>query len=165
MVWTILGIFACCQDNQSTKSPAVVVEAKQPATEKVKSEKPKPMETGKVFLVENVSTVVSVERTAMAWTPQEALNVLYKGPTDTEKSLKLLTCNSTGAVVKSIDKGLATVQLEGGCGDCGSLSIYDSIVPTLKAFPEIEVVHLLDPSGKSQIDSPSEDARPGCLEP
>ena len=83
----------------------------------------------------------------------------------TDGNLRLLACESTGAKVTSIESGLASVELQYGCGGCGTTSVYDLILPTLKAFPEINVVHVYDPNGKSQIEGPKMDSRPACLEP
>ncbi|MEC7986558.1 MAG: GerMN domain-containing protein [Myxococcota bacterium] len=98
---------------------------------------------------------------------KEALIELYKGPTPDEKKdgLALIACGTTGARLLSIREGLATVQLEGGCSGCGSVGIYDSITATLKQFPTISYVHLLDTQGKTQAVSDTQDARPACLEP
>ena len=98
---------------------------------------------------------------------QKALDVLYQGPNQSseEKNLSLLTCESTGANILSIENGLARVQLQGGCSACGSMSIYDSIVATLTQFPSIKTVHVLDPQGKTQADSNTTHARPACLNP
>ena len=99
------------------------------------------------------------------WNPQVALDALYIGPSKKDDNLRLLACESTGARVTSIEAGLAKVELQGGCGGCGTTTIYDLIIPTLKSFPEISVVHVYDPHGKSQIDGPTTDSRPACLEP
>ena len=94
------------------------------------------------------------------WNPQVALDALYTGPSKKDGNLRFLACESTGAKVISIESGLASVELQGGCGGCGTVSVYDLILPTLKAFPEINVVHVYDPSGKSQIEGPKIDSRP-----
>ena len=109
--------------------------------------------------------IVKVTRNSTKWTPEVAIETLYKGPTETEEGLRFISCESTGASVQSIENGIAKVHLRGGCSGCGTLSVYDLLVPTLKAFPDISVVQMYDPSGKSQIDSINEDSRPSCLEP
>jgi spore germination protein GerM len=96
---------------------------------------------------------------------QQSLALLYEGPKKTESSLTLLTCKSTGAQLQSIQNGLARVQLLGECSSCGSMGIYDSIVATLKQFPSIQTVHVLDPQGNTQSDGDNIDARPACLNP
>ena len=96
---------------------------------------------------------------------QQSLKHLYKGPKATESSLTLIHCQSSDAQIQSIQNGLIRVQLLGECGSCGSMSIYDSIVATLKQFPFIETVHVLDPQGNTQSDGDNIDARPACLNP
>ena len=96
---------------------------------------------------------------------QNAINALYEGPSSSEASLTLLSCASTGAQLISIKQGLAKVQLQGDCSGCGSMSIYDSIVATLKNLPSVQTVHILDPQGKTQADGDTIDARPSCLNP
>ena len=109
--------------------------------------------------------IAEVTRMVPEWSPQVALDALYAGPSKKNRDLRLLACESTGAKITSIEAGLAKVELQGGCGGCGTTSIYDLIVPTLTVFPEISVVHLYDANGKSQIDGPTENSRPACLEP
>ena len=109
--------------------------------------------------------IVQVTRQVAEWTPQMALDSLYKGPSKREEGLRFIDCGSTGAKVQAIDSGIATVQLEGECRGCGIMSVYDLLVPTLKVFPEIDVVQLYDSHGKSQIEGPKVDSRPACLEP
>ena len=96
---------------------------------------------------------------------QNAINALYEGPNSSEDSLTLLSCASTGAQILSLKQGLAKVQLQGDCSGCGSMSIYDSIVATLKNLPSVQTVHVLDPQGKTQADGDTIDARPSCLNP
>ena len=96
---------------------------------------------------------------------QNAINALYEGPNSSEESLTLLSCASTGAQVLSIKQGLAKVQLQGDCSGCGAMSIYNSIVATLKNLPSVQTVHVLDPQGNTQADGDAIDARPSCLNP
>ncbi len=109
--------------------------------------------------------IESVKRQVPSWTPQIALDSLYQGPSKEETGLRFIGCGSSGAKLQAVESGVAKVQLEGDCGGCGSLSVYDLIVPTLKAFHEINVVQLYDSSGKSQIEGAQIDSRPACLEP
>ena len=115
--------------------------------------------------------VVSVPRTVDQWTPEVALNLLYEGPTDEEKEYQLLKCKTTGAVIKEIREVphgfLAVVHLLGDCGGCGTQSIADLIEPTLLQFDGINIVHLYDPLGRTQMDddAPFLTSRPACLEP
>lgn len=96
---------------------------------------------------------------------QHAIDALYKGPNSSESSLSLLSCASTGATLLSLEEGLAKVQLQGDCSGCGSMSIYDSLVATLKHLPSVNTVHILDPQGKTQSNGDHLDARPACLNP
>ena len=129
----------------------------------------KPLVKGALFfakLPDCVSECIAeVTRMVPEWNPQVALDALYAGPSKKDGNVRLLACESTGAKVTSIEKGVARVDLQGGCGGCGTVSVYDLILPTLKAFPEINVVQVYDPSGKSQIEGPKTDSRPACLEP
>jgi len=109
--------------------------------------------------------IVKVTRQVDKWTPQTAIDSLYEGPSKEEEGLRFIDCGSTGAKLQTVESGVAKVQLEGDCGDCGTMSVYDLLLPTLKAFPEIDVVQLYDSRGKSQIEGPKVDSRPACLEP
>jgi len=92
--------------------------------------------------------------------PQKSMDMLYRGPQSSEKGLALTPCRSTAANVVSIEKGLAVVQLEGGCGGCGVHTIYDSISETLLQFEDISTVHVLDPEGRTEGEG-----LPSCLQP
>ena len=70
-------------------------------------------------------------------------------------------CQSTGATFLSIEGAKARVQLQGGCGGCGSFGIYDHISETLQQLPHISKVQILAPNQKGE---PLSD-RPSCLEP
>ncbi len=113
--------------------------------------------------------VAAVKRSVDKWTPEVALRLLYEGPIDEESEYQLLKCNSTGAVIKDISEAphgyLAEVHLLGDCGGCGTQSIADLIRPTLLQFDEINIVHLYDPQGRTQIERPFLDSNPACLEP
>ena len=91
---------------------------------------------------------------------QEALNWLYEGPTVEEVGLRLMHCQSTGASIISVENGIATVQLQGGCGGCGTHTIYDSIKATITQFSDISSLVLLDAEGRT-----GQAGRPRCLEP
>ncbi len=170
-MWLAMWL-ACGQEVSEAKKSSNVQQASTPAksetTDTTKSTVSDPVKKsveGKVFFVKAAVDVVEVTRTEPTWTPQIAVNTLYKGPLESESTLSLPTCQTTGATVQSVENGVAKVQLQGGCGGCGSIGIYDVLVPTLKAFEEISVVQIFDPRGNSQIDEPKQDARPGCLEP
>ena len=121
-----------------------------------------------VYFVDGNDQLVAVERRGpKEGKAQFALQSLYAGPTqkETQDGLELIKCGTTGATLLSIEEGLATVRLNGDCGGCGTLGIYDSIVKTLKQFPQVSYVHVLSPQGKTQRISNRTDARPECLEP
>lgn len=156
-------LFACF----STQSPSV--SSKPPTVQKTAPTPPQKSTTREVMVylwdvdqqkLIPVSRSISTENIE-----QNAINALYEGPNSSEESLKLLSCASTGAQVLSIKQGLAKVQLQGDCSGCGSMSIYNSIVATLKNLPSVQTVHVLDPQGNTQADSDTIDARPSCLNP
>lgn len=96
--------------------------------------------------------------------PQAALEQLYKGPKESEEGLVLTNCESTGATLISVNKGLAYVQLQGGCGGCGAHSVYDALRATLIAWPDIDELALF--ASDEQIkDTVTSARRPRCLEP
>ena len=127
----------------------------------------KPLVKGVLFFAKSPDCVsgciAEVSRMVPEWNPQVALDALYSGPSKKDGNLRFLACESSGAKVTSIEAGLASVELQGGCGGCGTVSVYDLILPTLKAFPEINVVHVYDSSGKSQIEGPKIDSRPALF--
>lgn len=109
--------------------------------------------------------IQKVERKAVIWNPQLAVDSLYNGPLDTESDLRFIACQSTGATIQSIEEGVAKVQLNGGCGGCGAQTVADLIEPTLLAFDSISVVQIYDPQGRTQLEGPKISSRPACLEP
>ncbi len=70
-------------------------------------------------------------------------------------------CQSTGATFLGIEEDKARVQLQGGCGECGSFGIYDHISETLQQLQHISKVQVLSPNQKGETQSD----RPSCLEP
>ena len=105
--------------------------------------------------------LTSVIRYSQADTlPQEALVWLYRGPNKEETGLQLTSCQSTGATIIAVENEIATVQLEGGCGGCGTHTIYDSIKATVTQFDGISTLVVLDSQGRT-----GQDGRPRCLEP
>ena len=95
---------------------------------------------------------------------QKAMDALFDGPREMEKGVVLTSCGATGATV-TVNSGLAKVQLNGACGGCGVHTVADLIIPTLKQFDSVSVVHILGPSGQSSSLSEREDAIPDCLQP
>ena len=167
-----IGIWLAC--SQETSVEPMSNTEKKPVLEQATSAKkqtidPTSLVEGTVFFAKSPECVAdcigSVKLQVPKWTPQIALDTLYAGPSTDEEGWRLIDCGSTGAKLQTIEDGVAKVQLVGSCGGCGTMSVYDLIVPTLKAFPEINVVHLYDSGGKSQIEGPKLDSRPACLEP
>lgn len=156
-------LFACF----STQSPTI--SSKPPTTQKVAPNQPTQVtkEEIQVFFwdVDQQKLVPTSRTVPIKNIEQNAINALYEGPKSSESSLTLLSCASTGAQLLSLEQGLAKVQLQGDCSGCGSMSIYDSIVATLKDLSSIQTVHLLDPQGKTQSDGDHMNARPSCLNP
>lgn len=110
--------------------------------------------------------VVGLPRTST--TPDEILASMLSGPTPQERALgyELIMSESSGATVVSISGGIAIVQLLGDCNSLGStFTIADLIFPTLKQFPEIDYVKILDPDGNTDQPTGPVDSIPGCLEP
>lgn len=111
---------------------------------------------------------VKVEREVGAKTPaKNAVWQLFKGPTPEEEArgLKLFGSGAAGFQDFNIEGDTVTLQLRDGCDSMGStITVYDHVVKTLKEFPEIAHVRLLDPQGATQ-DIDGGDARPACLEP
>ena len=101
-------------------------------------------------------------------TPQDALKALYGGPHQEENTeregLIQMKCESTGAKLHHIEKGLAYVQLLGGCGGCGTHTVYDEIRATLQEWPDINDVILFGPNDTVKTDI-SEPKIPRCLQP
>lgn len=177
-MWMTMWLACGSEPVESNKVASQPVEQSTEKTIQKPSEKPvdkpmaqpsKPLMKGTLFFAKSPDCVsdciAEVTRMVPEWSPQVALDALYAGPSKKDGGLRLLACESTGAKVTSIEGGLAKVELQGGCGGCGTTSIYDLIVPTLTAFPEISVVQLYDANGKSQVDGPTENSRPACLEP
>ena len=158
----ILLLLACGSSHQSSTQPKTTTTFEDRPTE---HEAIPVNDYGVFFIEQNTLTLKKSNRVLVE--EKFALEELYKGPTSKEKEngLVFLTCGTTGARLLSIKDGLATVQLEGECKGCGAVGVYDSIVASLKQFPTILYVHILDPQGKTQADSPTQDARPACLEP
>ena len=168
-MWIVVWL-ACSQEKSVNSLPSTEKNmAKQMVPVDKSLEDPTVLVEGTVFFAKSPECVqdciVAVKRQVPKWTPQIALDSLYKGPSSGENELRFLRCGSTGAKIKTVEDGVAKVQLEGECGGCGTTSVYDLILPTLKSFSEINVIHLYDSSGKSQIEGPTIDSRPACLEP
>ena len=171
----MLLLFIGCLSSSTNKSavqPADIVKApavnSQEQRDRPSEHQPLDSIGISVYFVDGNDQLVAVERRDRKQDKaQFALQQLYAGPTETEtqRGLELIKCETTGATLLSVKDGLATVRLQGSCGGCGALGIYDSIVKTLKQFPKISYVHVLSPQGNTQRISDRTDARPECLEP
>ena len=166
---------ACLSSPEPTQSPRstrpnILIKTVENAKEDSDSEENTPVGSAIISLF-FINSKLELEEVQIRGPKHEkeqfALDVLYSGPKEADKKrgLYLDRCGSTGAKIVSIAEGLATIQLQGKCTPCGAIGIYDSIVKTAKSSQAISAVHLLDPNGKTQKTSLSEDARPACLEP
>ena len=165
-------LLACaCEPIKATKTSPQIAKTSQsvvPSKEAVPSEPTMGTRSFSIYFAHPDQGMVAVVRKGPKNNIEQfALDSLYAGPQkeEKEKGLTLISCKSTGAKIISINQGLATIQLQGDCGDCGSIGIYDSITKTAKQFSNIQYVHLLDPKGKTQKLSSQQDARPACLAP
>jgi Fe-S cluster biogenesis protein NfuA len=90
------------------------------------------------------------------------------GPTAAEQAARLVveTSGATGFTALSIDGGIASVQLVGGCDSRGStMTVANLITPTLKQFPTVDHVKIFDPDGNTGTPTGASDSIPGCLNP
>lgn len=93
---------------------------------------------------------------------------LFAGPTAAElaRGLRLLPSGATGFRGLRITAGVARVQLVGGCRSGGStVGIADELRPTLRQFPSVDAVKVLDPDGATENPWGPGDSIPECLEP
>ncbi|WP_051173812.1 AMIN-like domain-containing (lipo)protein [Amycolatopsis orientalis] len=97
-----------------------------------------------------------------------ALQRLFAGPTEGElaQRLRFVDSDATGFTGLSITGSVAKVQLTGGCSSHGStFTVADEIMATLKQFPAVRWVKILDPSGRTERPTGNTDSIPECLEP
>jgi len=187
-MWTLwIALIFGCGDAEQAQGPEptspVVPKAKSKAKTKAKSKakakKPPPeveKTSAKVFFLDKTAVesgkgeaVVSVDReVGVKNPPRNAIWTLFKGPeaSEAEAGLMLAKSGATGFEGLTVEDGVATLKLKGGCSNEGGVhSIYDLIVPTLKQFDEIDAVKVLDPEGETQNPDGKGDSRPACLEP
>lgn len=184
-MWTLwIALIFGCGGAEETKGPeptsSVVPKGRKAKAKKVvKGKKPAPeveKVTASIFFMNQKAiddgsgeAIVSVDREVGAKNPpRNALWTLFKGPEGPEKDegLILMGSGATGFDGLTVEEGVATVRLKGGCNnEGGAHSIYDLILPTLKQFDEIKSVKVLDPEGNTQNPEGSGDSRPECLEP
>ena len=97
-----------------------------------------------------------------------AMTALFAGPTEGEyaRGLRFFASDASGFANLSIRSGVARVALTGGCHSGGStFTVANEIRPTLKQFPSIRYVKVLDPHGRTARPTGSSDSIPECLEP
>lgn len=169
MLWLSLACSAENIEKQNVKEE-VFVEEKTTKQEVVEIPKKTKKHVAKLYFThfENYQKgkdpfVVAEERAFSELSPQILIDALYQGAE--KEGLVVTKCQSTGAKVISLEEGILSIQLEGGCGGCGSHSIYELLEPTLLQLPNVSVLHVADPAGNFMMDSPRANSRPGCLEP
>jgi hypothetical protein len=93
---------------------------------------------------------------------------LFAGPLGSERAdgLRLLRSRATGYADLVIADDVAEVRLTGGCNSNGStVSVAGEIMPTLRQFPSVDWVKILDPGGETGTPNGNADSIPACLEP
>lgn len=112
---------------------------------------------------------VSVRRPLLPTAPATAaLDRIFAGPTAAEQhtGLKTVLSGATGFRNLRIAKGIARIQLTGGCTSKGSTAtIAGQITPTLKQFSTVKWVKIYDPAGRTERPNGKSDSIPECLEP
>jgi hypothetical protein len=101
-------------------------------------------------------------------TARGALQRLFAGPTETEAAsgLRFVSSDATGFDRLSIADRVATVRLLGGCASHGSTyTVAGEIMATLRQFPSVGWVKILDPAGNTERPAGHVDSIPTCLEP
>lgn len=111
----------------------------------------------------------SVTRPVLPMLPATTLlHRVYAGPTPAEQraGLRLLLSGSTGFTALSVADGVARVRLTGGCSSGGStVTVAGHLLPTLKQLPQVDVVKVFDPQGRTERPTGRVDSIPACLEP
>ncbi len=121
-----------------------------------------------VFASPDATPAAVTRRVPTPGVARGALTALFAGPSDFDKPAGLTFVNSeaTGFTDLSITNGIARVQLTGGCASGGAtFTIANEIVPTLKQFPTVDFVKILDPQGQTEQPTGRVDSIPTCLEP
>lgn len=93
---------------------------------------------------------------------------LFAGPLPSERAdgLRLVRSQATGFAGLSIADGVARVRLTGGCNSGGStITVAGEITRSLRQFPTVDWVKILDPAGNTEATSGHTDSIPTCLEP
>jgi len=111
----------------------------------------------------------SVLRPVLPFLPATTLlHRVYAGPTPAEQraGLRLQLSGSTGFTALSVADGIARVRLTGGCSSGGStVTVAGHLIPTLKQLPQVDVVKVFDPQGRTERPTGRVDSIPECLEP
>ena len=86
--------------------------------------------------------------------------------TEAASGLRFASSDATGFDHLSITDRVATVRLLGGCASHGSTyTVAGEIMATLKQFPSVGWVKILDPAGRTERPTGRVDSIPECLEP
>jgi hypothetical protein len=113
--------------------------------------------------------VRAVWRRVPAVTPATGvMDRLFAGPTTAEArtGLRLVRSGATGFRSVSIGGGVARVRLAGGCNGGGStFTIANLIDPSMRQFPTVSAVKILDPAGNTGSPTGTTPSLPACLEP
>ncbi|MGQ0824492.1 MAG: GerMN domain-containing protein [Actinomycetota bacterium] len=168
-LFTVVALAGCGSDDDDTGPTTAPSTAARPTTEseatvtvRVYFVNDARFETGEEPYVDGVTREVSATDPI-----QGALDALFDGPDPAETGLSFVASEATGAELVEIDdSGIARVQLRGGCGSGGStLTIANELVPTLREFPEVTAVKILDTDGATETPDGPNDSIPICLEP
>lgn len=111
----------------------------------------------------------SVTRPVIPTSPARGvLDRLFAGPLGSERAagLRLLRSRATGLTGPSIRDRVARTRMTGGCNSGGStVTLAGEVLPTLRQFPTVRWVKLLDPQGHTERPRGHSDSIPACLEP
>jgi hypothetical protein len=121
------------------------------------------------FIAGTPPFVVPLEREVEATTVAfQTLEGLFAGPTPEEQArgLRFINSGATGFSDFTVEDGIATLRLSGGCDSGGStFTVAQEIIPTLAQFSNIQYVKILDPQGSTENPDGPGDSIPTCLEP
>ena len=111
----------------------------------------------------------SVSRPVIPTSPARGvLDRLFAGPLASERAdgLRLLRSGATGLTGPAVQHRVARTRMTGGCSSGGStVTIAGEAMPTLRQFPSVRWVKILDPSGHTERPRGHSDSIPTCLEP
>lgn len=101
-------------------------------------------------------------------TARGSLQRLFAGPTQQELAdgLAFVDSGAGGFATVTVTGGVARVLLTDDCASRGStITIANELMPTLKQFPNVRWVKILDPTGETETPNGDADSIPYCLEP